>query len=264
MSQTASHAAKPRLKVLVTAAASGIGRSIAEAFLADGCKIHICDLDPAAIDDCLASNPGLSATLADVSNPKMVEKVFEDVINNLGGLDVLINNAGIAGPVAPVQDIEPSDWEQTIAVNLNSHFYCARKAVPLLQDSGGGSIIMIASTAAFFGCPLRSPYAASKWGLIGLTKTLAMELGPFKIRVNAICPGSVEGERIDRVMKQDAKTQNKTFEEIRESYLAQNSMHTFVEAKDVANMVLFLTSRTGAKISGQAIGLDGNTESFSL
>ncbi|MFT5139899.1 MAG: NAD(P)-dependent dehydrogenase (short-subunit alcohol dehydrogenase family) [Lysobacterales bacterium] len=264
MSQSPVEVAKPVQKILITAAASGIGRSIAEAFLADGCKVHICDLDQTAIDDCLASNPGLSATLADVSNHKMVEHVFEDVKSNLGGLDVLVNNAGISGPVAAVQNIEPEQWERTIAVNLNSHFYSARKAVPLLQDSGGGSIIMIASTAAFFGCPLRSPYAASKWGLIGLTKTMAMELGPSGIRVNAICPGSVEGERIDRVMRHDAATQNKTFEEIRESYLAQNSMHTFVEAKDVVNMVLFLTSASGAKISGQAIGLDGNTESFSL
>ena len=264
MSESSIQASKADHKVLVTAAASGIGRSIAEAFLADGCEVHICDSDPAAIDDCLASNPGMSATLADVSNPKMVDRVFDDAVSKLGSLDVLVNNAGIAGPVAPVQDIDPSEWERTIAVNLNSHFYCARKAVPLLQDSGGGCIIMIASTAAFFGCPLRSPYAVSKWGLIGLTKTLAMELGPSRIRVNAICPGSVEGERIDRVMQRDATTQNRTFEEIRDSYLAQNSMRTFVEASDVANMVLFLTSATGAKISGQAIGLDGNTESFSL
>jgi NAD(P)-dependent dehydrogenase (short-subunit alcohol dehydrogenase family) len=264
MPESPHHAIKPGLRVFISAAASGIGRCMAEAFLANGCRVHICDSDQQAIEECQASNPNISATHADVSDPVQIDKVFEEVMARLGGLDVLVNNAGVAGPVAPVEEIEPSDWDRTVAVNLSSHFYCARKAVPMLQASGGGSIIMIASTAAFFGCPLRSPYSASKWGLIGFTKTLAMELGPCAIRVNAICPGSVEGERINAVIKRDAQTQNKTIDEIRNKYLTQNSMRTFVEADDVANMVLFLASSTGAKISGQAIGLDGNTESFSL
>jgi len=264
MTEASFQAIKPGLRVLISAAASGIGKSIAEAFQENDCKVHICDSDQRAIDECLASNPMISATFADVSDPDMVDLVFEDVTSKLGGLDVLVNNAGISGPIAPVQDIDPMDWNRTIAVNLNSHFYCARKAVPLLQNSGGGCIIFIASSAAFFGCPLRSPYSVSKWGLIGLTKTLAMELGPSGIRVNAICPGSVEGERINSVMQRDARSQNKSIEEIRQNYLAQNSLGTFVEARDVANMTLFLASSMGAKISGQAIGLDGNTESFSL
>ncbi len=264
MTESSLITVKPGLRVLISAAASGIGLSIAEAFLANDCRVHICDSDPQAIDQCLASNPGMSATRADVSDPGMVDRVFEELGARLGGLDILINNAGIAGPVAPVERIEPSDWDRTIAVNLNSHFYCARKAVPLLQNSGGGSILMIASTAAFFGCPLRAPYASAKWALIGLTKTLAMELGPSGIRVNAICPGSVEGDRINTVIERDALTQNKTIDEIRERYLAQNSMRTFVDAQDVANMALFLASDLGKKISGQALGLDGNTESFAI
>jgi NAD(P)-dependent dehydrogenase (short-subunit alcohol dehydrogenase family) len=259
-----SESVKADAVVLVTAGASGIGRVIAETFLANEHAVHVCDMDASAVGDFLTANTGATATVADVANPDKVENVFSDIESRYGRLDVLVNNAGIAGPIAPVEEIDPEAWDRTIAVDLNSHFYCVRKAVPMLKRAGGGSIITIASTAAYFGCPLRTPYAASKWGLIGLTKTLAMELGQYGIRANAICPGSVEGERIRTVMEHDARKQGKTMEEIRESYLRQNSMRTFVEAKDVANMILFLVSDQGAKISGQALGLDGNTESFSI
>ena len=255
---------KPGMVVLVTAGASGIGRVIAQSFLAHHCAVHVCDIDPAAIDDFLDANPGSTATVADVADPAMVDRVFSELAERHGALDVLVNNAGIAGPVAAVEDIDPDAWDRTIAVDLSSHFYCTRKAVPMLKHAGGGSIIIISSSAAFFGCPLRAPYAASKWGLIGLTKTLAMELGPFGIRVNAICPGSVEGARIKAVIASDARSQAKTTAEIRERYLRQNSMRTFVDAQDVANMALFLVSELGKKISGQALGLDGNTESFAI
>ena len=251
-------------RVLITAAASGIGRRIAESFLRQDCSVHICDVDQVAIDQFLTANPSATATLADVADPVMIDRVFEDLESNYDGLDILVNNAGVAGPVAAAEDIDPEDWERTIAVNLSSHFLFARKAIPLLKQSGGGSIISIASSAAFHGCPLRTPYAASKWSLIGLTKTLAMELGPFGIRVNAVCPGSVDGERIQAVMEKDAQSQGKTIEEIRDGYLRQSSMRTFVAADDVANMILFLVSGSGAKISGQALGLDGHTESFAI
>ena len=255
---------KPETVVLVTAGANGIGRVMAESFLANGCSVHVCDIDAVAIDDFLNANPGSTATLADVADPAMVESVFEDLQSHYGRLDVLVNNAGISGPVAAVEDISPEDWDRTIAVDLSGHFYCIRKAVPMLKQAGGGSLITIASSAAFMGCPLRAPYSASKWGLIGLTRTLAMELGPFGIRVNAICPGSVKGRRIKAVIEEDARSQGKTIDEIKQRYLKQNSMHTFVEPQDVANMALFLASDLGAKVSGQALGLDGNTESFSL
>ncbi len=206
--------------------------------------------------------PGATASLADVADHGQFAQVFDDLDEQLGGLDVLVNNAGIAGPVAPVEDIAPADWDWTIAVNLSSQFYSARQAVPLLKDNSGGSIINIASSAAFFGCPLRTPYASAKWGLIGLTKTLAMELGQFGIRVNAICPGSVDGERINAVIQNDADCQGRTVEEIRDSYLRQTSMRILIDPSDVANLALFLASDLGAKISGQALGLDGNTETF--
>jgi NAD(P)-dependent dehydrogenase (short-subunit alcohol dehydrogenase family) len=170
----------------------------------------------------------------------------------------------VAGPVAGFEDIGLADWEHTLAVDLSSPFYFIRKVVPLMKKSGGGSIINIASSAAFHGCPLRSPYSASKWAILGLTKTWAMELGPFGIRVNAICPGSVDGERIRTVIERDANAQGKSVEEIRQSYLAQSSMRIFIDPEDVANLALFLASPRGAKISGQALGLDGHTESFSV
>lgn len=250
--------------VLVTGAGSGIGRAIAEAFLADGNAVHICDVNPRAIEDFLESNPGATATEGDVSRFEDVDRAVAEMLEHVGGVDVLVNNTGVAGPIAGVEHIEPADWDHTLAVDLNSHFYFTRKVVPLMKKSGGGSIINIASSAAFHGCPLRSPYSASKWAILGLTKTWAMELGPFGIRVNAICPGSVDGERIRTVIERDAKAQGKSVEEIRQSYLAQSSMRVFIDPEDVANLTLFLASVRGAKISGQTLGLDGHTESFSV
>ena len=176
---------------------------------------------------------------------------------------MLVNCEGIAGPTASLEDIDPGDWDQTIRVNLNGMFYCLKEAIPLLKNSEQPSIINIASSASFFGFPLRSPYTAAKWAVIGLTKTLAMELGSDGIRVNAICPGSVRGNRIDQVIEADAKEQGKTIEEIEKLYLAQVSMKTFVEPEDVANLAMFLSSDLGRFISGQAIGLDGHTEGLS-
>jgi NAD(P)-dependent dehydrogenase (short-subunit alcohol dehydrogenase family) len=264
MPDTPVYSIAPGTVVLVTAGASGIGRAMAEAFLARQCRVHVCDIDPAAVASFLAANPGGRASLVDVADAVMVEQLFQEISSRYGRLDVLVNNAGIAGPVAAVENVEPADWDRVIAVNLASHFYCARKAVPMLKKAGGGSIILISSSAAFMGCPLRAPYAATKWALIGLAKTLAMELGPFGIRVNAICPGSVDGQRIKRVMAKEARDQGRTMEEVRQRYLRQNSMRIFMQPEDVANMALFLVSEAGARISGQALGLDGNTESFAL
>lgn len=250
--------------VLVTGAGSGIGRAIAEVFLSNGNAVHICDVNPRAIEDFLASNPGATATEGDVSRVGDVDRAVAEMLDHVGGVDVLVNNTGVAGPIAGVEAIEPADWDHTLAVDLSSHFYFTRKVVPLMKKSGGGSIINIASSAAFHGCPLRSAYSASKWAMLGLTKTWAMELGPFGIRVNAICPGSVDGERIRAVIERDAQAQGKSVEEIRQSYLAQSSMRVFIDPEDVANLALFLASARGAKISGQALGLDGHTESFSV
>lgn len=248
---------------VITGAATGIGRTIARKFLGEGYRVHICDSDPAAVETFRTAQPRATASVADVARVDQVDAMFDEVRRSHGRLDVLVNNAGIAGPTAAIEAIEPADWERTIAVDLNGQFYCTRRAVPMLKAAGGGSIINISSNAAFFGFPLRAPYTACKWALIGLTKTLAMELGTHRIRVNAICPGSVEGPRIDRVIDRDAAERGRTPAEIRAIYARQSSMRLFVSAEDVANLAFFLASAQGATISGQAIGVDGHTESLS-
>lgn len=262
MTNAGTHPKSSKQVALITGGAAGVGRCIAESFINQGFLVHVCDIDPGAIESFLQANPEAFATLADVADVAQVDGLFAELMDCHGRLNILVNNVGVAGPTAHVEDIEPDDWDHTVAVNLNGQFYCSRRAAPLLKAAGGGSIINIASNAAFSGCPLRAPYAASKWGSIGLTKTLAMELGPAGIRVNAICPSSVEGSRIDAVIERDAKRCGKTVDEIRNLYIRQSSLRCFVNADDVAHLAVFLASDKGAKISGQALGLDGHTESL--
>ena len=251
------------LRVMVTAGGQGIGYAIAAAFLSGGAQVHICDVNAERLAACRAAWPALGTTVADVSDPAQVDTLFEGVVNGrLQGLDVLVNNAGISGPVLPVEEISPKAWRQTMAVNIDGQFFCARRAVPLLKQAGGGSIVNISSTAGLFGYPLRSPYAASKWAVIGFTKTLAMELGAFNIRVNAICPGSINGPRMDQVIATEAATRAVSPEMVRRNYTKQVSLNTFIEAEEIANMVLFICSPAGAKISGQALCVDGHTETM--
>lgn len=251
------------LVVLVTGGATGIGREMATRFARDGHRVHVCDIDPAAIEALLADTSQVTASVADVAEVADVDRVFDDIAERYGQLDVLVNNAGIAGPTAAAEDIEPAEWDRTIAVSLSGQFYCLRRAIPMIRESSSGSILFVASNAALFGFPLRLAYAASKWALVGMTKTLAMELGVDGIRVNAICPGSVSGPRIDAVIERDAAQRGKTPEDIRCLYERQSSLRCFVEAEDVAALANFLCSREGAKISGQTIGVDGHTESLS-
>lgn len=245
-------------RILISGAASGIGRSIAEAFIADGAQVHVCDSSAEAIADFLSANPTADATQADVSQPVDVERVFAAI----DSLDILINNAGISGPSAAVDDVATDDWDTCIAVNLSGAFYMTKHAVPRLKQAGGGCIINMSSSAGLFGTPMRSPYAASKWGLIGLTKTWAMELGPHNIRVNAVCPGCVSGPRIDGVIERDARERKVSPQEIRDVYQRQSSMRTFVSPEEIADTVLFLASGKAGKISGQVMSVDGHTETL--
>ncbi len=250
-------------RVLITAGASGIGECLARTFGREGSRVHICDTNAQALEQMLVANRGtITGTIADVSDPEAVDRLFDDVRSELGGLDVLINNAGIEGPIGPVEDVSPEAWRRTIAVNLDGQFLCARNAVPLLKSASGGSIINMSSTAGLGGCANRAPYVASKWAVIGLTKTLAMELGIFGIRVNAICPGSVEGERIRRVIEANAKALGRSEEEVRESYVEANSMRTLIQPDEIANLVRFLCAETNTHITGQALSIDGHTETL--
>jgi len=235
---------------------------MARHFVDQGATVCICDLDGAAVAAVNGSHNKLHGFEVDVANPTAVQSFFEASERTMGGLDILVNNAGIAGPTALCEEVSIEDWRRTIDVDLNAQFYCTKYAIPMLKASGGGSIVMMASNAALFGYPLRSPYTAAKWALIGLTKTLAMELGPHGIRVNALCPCSVEGPRIDGVIEREAANRGVSANKVREDYQRQSSLRTFVSASDVAAMALFLVSDLGAKISGQAIGVDGHTESL--
>lgn len=262
MKKTSIGGVKSGTRVLVTGAASGIGLTIAETFLNHGARVHICDVSPEAVESVRSAHTEIGTTIADVSSFEDVEDVFRDVIRSMGGLDVLVNNAGIPGPTLPLEDIEPDEWTRTIEVDLTGQFYCLRRAIPLLKSQGSGSIVNIVSNAGTFGCPLRAPYVASKWAMVGLTKTLAMELGPHNIRVNAIAPGCVEGPRIERVIEHEAETRGVGVEEVRQGYLRQISLGAFVSAQDIANMAVFICSDLGAKISGQILGVDGHTETL--
>ena len=249
-------------RVVVTAGAAGIGRAIVETLIKAGARAHVCDVDQAALDAAKKAMPGLGVTKADVAEPADMDRLFADAAKHLGGLDAVIANAGIAGPTARIEEIEPKDWNRCIAINLTGQYLTVRRAVPLLKKAGGGSVVLMSSAAGRFGYPLRTPYAASKWASIGLTESLAMELGEHKIRVNAICPGIVEGPRIDAVIGAKAKARGVSFAAMRESYLNLTSMRSMVSAEDIANMVLFLLSELGARISGQAISVDAGLESL--
>jgi len=245
------------LRVLVTAGGSGIGRVIARTFLEHGARVHICDVDEQSLKKVKTELPAISQSVADVAKVGDVERLFEDVKRHLGGLDVLVNNAGIAGPTAKVEDIRPEDWERCIAVDLNGMFYCTRKAMPLIKAAGGGSIINLSSAAGRLAFAMRTPYSAAKFGVVGFTESLAAEAGPDQVRVNCIQPGVVEGERIERVIEAKAKGLGVDKEEVRRRLLEGVSLHTTVSAQDIANMALYLATEPGKHISGQALAVCG-------
>ncbi len=251
----------PGLRVLVTAGVSGIGAAIACAFVEAGARVHICDVDRTAIDRFTSENPTITASMADVSIAAEVDLVIADVVTLLGGLDVLVNNAGIAGPTGAIEEIEAADWERTVAVNLNSQFYFARRAVPMLRKSTANPcLIAMSSVAGRLGYGFRTPYASTKWAIVGLMKALAVELGPHDIRVNAVLPGPVAGERMENVIRARAAATGLSVDEMRETYLKKISLRRMVSASDVAAMCLFLCSPAARNVTGQAISVDGNVE----
>lgn len=251
----------PGLRVLVTAGAGGIGARIARTLLEAGARVHVCDIDRVALDRLISDAPGITASVADASVAADVDLVFDDVRAGMGGLDVLVNNAGIAGPTGPIEAIDMAGWQRTIDVNLHSQFYFARRAVPLLkQSSANPALIAMGSVAGRLGYAFRTPYAASKWAIVGLTKSLAIELGPQGVRVNAILPGVVEGERMQGVIAARAASLGISEEAMREQYLQKISLRRMVSADDVAAMTLFLCSPAARNLSGQVISVDGNLE----
>ncbi len=253
---------KPGTRVLVTAGASGIGRAIADLFVAHGARVHICDVSDPFLADFARAQPQAGRSKADVSSEADVERLFAETRARLGGLDVLVNNAGIAGPTGGVEDIAPADWRRTIDICLTGQFLCAHHAVPMLKAAGGGAIVNLSSAAGRFGYAFRTPYSAAKWGVIGFTQSLAKELGPANIRVNAILPGIVEGARMSGVIAARAKQVGVSYAEMEKTYVERVSLRRMVTAEDVAATALFLASDAGRNLSGQSIGVDGNVESL--
>jgi NAD(P)-dependent dehydrogenase (short-subunit alcohol dehydrogenase family) len=246
-------------RVLVTAGAGGIGLEIARAFIREGAKVHVCDVEDAALAAIATSDPKVSASRCDVADRGQVAALFDTALKKLGGLDVLVNNAGIAGPTGRAEDINPEDWDRCIEVCLTSQFNCARLAIPHLRKSGNPSIVNLSSAAGKHGFPLRSPYSAAKWGVIGFTKSLAMELGPDGIRVNAILPGIVTGDRIRRVFEAKAQQRGISFAEMEATMLQHTSMKSYVTPQQIADQIVFITSPRGRTISGQAISVCADT-----
>lgn len=248
------------LRVLVTAGANGIGLAIARAFADEGAKVHICDVDDAALAALKASDPGLTQTHCDVSNRTAVQTLFDDALAALGGLDVLVNNAGIAGPTAKVEEMNPEDWDRCLDICLTGQFNCARLAVPLLRQSKNASIVNLSSAAGRLGFAMRAPYAAAKWGVIGFTKSLSIELGPDNIRVNAILPGLVAGDRQRRVLESKAQQRGISFAEMEKTAFSYTSIKNYVTPQQLADQIVFMCSPRGATISGQAISICGDTQ----
>src|SRR5579872_2602454 len=247
-------------RVLITAGAAGIGREFARAFAATGAKVFVCDIDTTSLEMLAKEIPGLIARRCDMASRAEIGRMVPDAIHALGGLDVLINNAGIAGLTLPVADYPPDDWDKVIAVNLTAMFDVTRLAIPHLKQSSAGVIINMSSVAGRFGFENRSPYAASKWGVIGFTKTLAIELGAFGIRANDIAPGAVAGDRIERVFAGRAQVSGRSMTEVRAEAMAEQSIKEMIDPKDIAALAVFLASDAAKSISGQVLPIDNDRQ----
>lgn len=258
------------LRVIVTAGAGGIGRIIADSFLAEGARVHVCDVDAAAVDAFVADHRDEAAdsrvggSVCDVSDRAQVAALFTRALDQLGGLDCLINNAGIAGPTGPVHEIATDDWDRCIDINLTGQFNCARLAIPHLlaaaaEPEASVSMLNLSSLAGRLGFALRAPYAAAKWGVVGFTRSLAIELGPAGIRVNALLPGIVAGDRQRRVLDAKAQARGVSFEEMERLAFANTSIKAYVTPQQLADLAMFTASPRGRTISGQSLSVCGDT-----
>ena len=248
-------------KVIISAGASGIGWVTAKVFLSRGATVYLCDINNRSLRKIKKhplNNKKLFSYECDASDEYEVANFFNQIKKKTKKIDALINNVGVAGPTGTIEKLNSDDWEQTLKVNVISHFYFTKLAIPMLKKNKGGSIINISSGAGIMGFPLRSPYSASKWAVIGVTKTLAMELGKFKIRVNAICPGTIKGDRMIRVIRDKAKFLKVSKKKVEKEFVSMASMNCWIYEEDIGKMCSFLIAKDGERISGQAISVDGN------
>lgn len=248
-------------KVLITAGAGGIGWAIAQAFLGAGHLVHIFDIDQEAVDNVIGSHPNLSGSTGNVSSEEDVARLADALGKQWGGLDVLVNNAGIAGPTAPVEQYDTAAWNAVVNVNLNGSFLVVRHMVPLLKKAGGGSILIMSSLAGRFGYANRIAYSTTKWGLVGFTKTLSLELGPHGITVNSLHPGAVKGERINQVFEGRSKLSGRSVQEEKAAALENQSVKSFTDPADIGALAVFLSGPHARTISGQQFPIDGDSRS---
>ena len=252
-------------RVVITAGAIGIGRAMAKAFLNEGAEVAVCDIDEQALELFAKDHPQALAVLADVANEGEMDAFFDQIEDAWGrGPDVLCANAGTGGQSGSIDALDFEAWRACIAVNLDGAFLAARRAARTMKPAGEGLIIFTSSSAGLMGYPYRVPYASAKWALIGLMKSLAIELGPTGIRVNALCPGSIVGERMERVIEKEAGVRGVPVDEARKTYVEGVSLRTWIEPEEIAAMAVYLASPAGRKISGQALSIDGHTETLSL
>ena len=250
-------------RVLITGGGGGIGLGLAQAFAARGDRVAVCDAEPAAVAHAGETLPaGSIVREADVTDEAAMAAFLGEVETAWGGIDVVCANAGTGGPAGRIEDLDYGAWQACVAANLHGAFLTCRWAARLMRAQKSGLIVLTSSTAGLFGYPLRSPYASAKWAIVGLTKTLAMELGPDGVRVNAICPGAVEGPRMDRVVAREAAASGKSETEVRAQYVRSVSMRSWVNVDDIAETVLFLASPAAKRISGQIMAIDGHTETL--
>ncbi|MDP5359160.1 MAG: SDR family oxidoreductase [Paracoccaceae bacterium] len=250
-------------RVIMTAGAGGIGRVMALAFAAQGARVHVCDLDEAGLGS-VSQTDGIVGARVDVADEAAMDAWLQSALDDMGGCDVLVNNAGIAGQAGPIEDLSLAEWKTCLAINLDAQMLTCRKVAPVMKRQKSGVIINMSSTSGLFAVPFRAPYVAAKWAVIGLTKTLAIELGAFGIRCNAICPGAVEGDRMDRVLAAEAQAKGVTPEQVYKDYASGTSLRRFAKADEIASMCLYLSSDAARFVSGQVIAVDGNTETYHI
>ena len=247
-------------RVVVTAGGGGIGLIIAQAFVAAGDRVHICDVNADAVERVTRDNPAITGSVCDIADRAAVERFVEEAVDALGGIDILINNAGISGPTTSVEGLDPDEWDTVLAVNLTGPFNVTRLAIPHLKKSDAGVVIMMSSVGGRFGYANRSTYATTKRALIALAETLALELGDDGIRVNTIAPGAVSGPRMDGVLRARAAATGRDLNDVLTDALGIQSIKRFADPQDIAALAVFLAGEHATTITGQTFAIDGGAK----
>ncbi|MEM1129659.1 MAG: SDR family oxidoreductase [Pseudomonadota bacterium] len=249
-------------RVLVTAGASGIGKEIARSFARAGAKVVICDIDESQLAAASDWDTPVTAVRCDVSQSAEVDGMFQSMVAAHGGIDVLVNNAGIAGPTKPIDEVTDEEWGLTMRINVNGQFYCARRAAALMKAQESGAMINLSSVAGRIGMPLRAPYSTSKYAVRGLTDVLAVELGEFGIRVNSILPGVIDGPRGKDVVEAQAASLGIAPSEYLSAMLHNISLHSLIDMEEIAELALYLASDAARHVTAQHISVCGNFETY--